>query len=54
MGQLVEEVDTLLTPDTVEWCPSYTELLVCGTYQLCGSRRVGSLLLFRYLTKQKY
>lgn len=55
-GELLQEVDTILTPDSVEWCPlqAHNELLVCGTYQLRGSERVGSLLLYRHLTEQKY
>ena len=56
MGHLLEEVDTGLNADCVEWCPLYerSDLLICGTYQLCDSKRKGSLLLLRYLTEQKY
>jgi hypothetical protein len=50
----VAEVDTLLTADSVEWCPvsGLQEILACGTYQLnqgeTGSTRLGSLQLFRW------
>jgi len=52
---ILEEIDTGLTADSVEWCPldGHNELLACGTYQLTGSKRIGSLLLFRYLAEEK-
>lgn len=56
MVELLEEIDTGFTPDTVEWCPldDHSELVICGTYQLTGSKRIGSLLLFRYLAEKRY
>ena len=35
-------VDTLLQPDTVEWCPTQS-ILACGTYQLIEETKVLSL-----------
>ena len=52
LTQLTPAVDTVLTADTVEWCPTpgLEEVLACGTYQLNehenGNTRVGSLALF--------
>jgi diphthamide biosynthesis protein 7 len=43
----LQQYDTELTADTVEWCPTanYREIAACGTYQLDSSteRRHGSL-----------
>lgn len=53
MNQLVA-VDTVLTADSVEWCPvpGLEGVLACGTYQLnqheSSSTRLGSLLLFHW------
>ena len=46
------EVDTILTTDSVEWCPcdALHQLLSCGTYHLdeeAGLRR-GSLSLYEW------
>lgn len=52
MTQLLGEVDTVFTADTVEWCPvpGLEGVVACGTYQLNqhegSSTRLGSLLLF--------
>ncbi|XP_065898342.1 diphthine methyltransferase-like isoform X2 [Dysidea avara] len=48
-GHLLAEVDTELYADSVEWCPLNSDLLACGTYQLCESsaKRIGKLLLFK-------
>lgn len=46
--------DTLLSADSVEWCPvsGLEEVLACGTYQLNQhegvASRLGSLLLFTW------
>lgn len=56
-GHLLAEVDTELYADSVEWSPLNTDLLACGTYQLCESsaKRVGKLLVFKYAPdKQRY
>ncbi len=49
---VLEEVDTLLTADAVEWCPApgLEGVLACGTYQLNQQEgtRIGSLLLFNW------
>ena len=49
------EYDTVLTADSVEWCPApgLEETLACGTYQLnrredTGEQRTGSLMLFHW------
>ena len=46
------EVDTLLTADSVEWCPTDTpiQVLAVGTYQLdeTSGVRHGSLSLYSY------
>ena len=46
------EIDTVLTADSVEWCPhsGFEQILACGTYQLedGGSRR-GSLSMFEWV-----
>lgn len=47
------EVDTLLTADSVEWCPvdTPTQVLAVGTYQLdeISGVRHGSLSLYSYV-----
>lgn len=55
MNQLVEAFDTVLTADSVEWCPvpGLEDILACGTYQLNqheggSSTRLGSLMLFHW------
>ena len=48
-GHLLTEVDTEMYADSVEWCPMNSDVLACGTYQLCESsaKRIGKLLLFK-------
>lgn len=54
MSEALVKVDTLLTADSVEWCPAagLEDILACGTYQLNqhenSSTRLGSLLLFHW------
>jgi len=48
----LQEFDTILTADSVEWCPcaGLEQLLACGTYQLEeGGKRRGSLSFFEWL-----
>ncbi len=51
MKKLID-VDTVLTADSVEWCPSseLEDILACGTYQLNQEEnlRVGSLTLYKW------
>ena len=49
---MLEGFDTVLTADSVEWCPTagLEAILGCGTYQLNkeDSTRLGSLTLFKW------
>ena len=49
------EFDTVLTADSVEWCPcaGFEHLLACGTYQLeDGGRRRGSVIMAEWLQEK--
>lgn len=52
VSKRLTQLDTLLTADSVEWCPLNTsmQLLAVGTYQLdeASQRRHGSLSLVKY------
>ena len=51
MAKLLD-FDTVLTADSVEWCPSsgFEQILACGAYQLEeDGKRHGSLRLFQWL-----
>lgn len=48
----LHEFDTVLTADSVEWCPhaGLEQLLACGTYQLEeGGRRHGTLSILEWM-----
>lgn len=48
--QTLVKLDTILTADSVEWCPfeGFYNILACGTYQLDekSGKRLGNLSLY--------